>query len=100
MRAVADPRLVSLGHDEALGSTAVLFQAAAERIAALHPEARADELFARMTSPAAHHATLRGKLLLMECACPGLARPHAFYLLGAARSVAWHSDALGSARSS
>lgn len=85
---------ISLGRDLVFASTTDVFSAAAERIAALHPGVAADELFARITSPACHCASLRGKLLLLELACPGLDQPHAFYLLGTAGRVVWHGAPL------
>jgi len=86
--------LISLGHDLAFESTADVFAAAAERIAALNQGVRAAELLGGMTSPEGHCVSLRGRLLLMEIECMALAEPHAFYLLGAAEDLLWHGAPL------
>jgi len=81
--------LVPLSRDESFGSAADAFRAAAGRIATEHDALNPAALLGRMTTPDAHSANLRGRLLLMEIACPELAAPYAFYLLGAAGDLLW-----------
>lgn len=87
-------RLRSLGRGVAFGSVAEALSAAADRIAGLHPGAKAEDLLRRMMHPRGHHASLRGKLLLMEIACQDLGEPMAFYLLGTAADIVWRGAPL------
>jgi hypothetical protein len=86
--------LLSLGRNLALDSASGVFRTAAESIAHLHPGMITGDLFRRMTSPDEHHASLRGRLLLMEIPCPNLKVPFALYLLGTAADVFWRGAAL------
>ncbi|MFW6158270.1 MAG: hypothetical protein ACOC8E_02800 [Planctomycetota bacterium] len=83
------PDLLSLGKGEPFDSADDLLRAAADRAASHQDRLDADVLFGRMTSPDEYSANLRGRLLLMEVACPELERPDAFYLMGTAREVTW-----------
>jgi hypothetical protein len=83
-----------LGRNLPLDSSVNALLAAAERMASRDAGLAADDVFPRMTSPEEYCASLRGKLLFMEIACPELAEPYAFYLLGTARDVLWHGAPL------